>query len=145
MTMMTKKRTRTTTMRTSRAIRSATKKKKPSSLLGFPSCIFYSMILAGRYRSDFAPWIFGRSIPRGGRSATLAIGGFVKQLAFAIFLLASLAPTSVRALNPPQNVELRGVSGTIVDKDEHPVDAAVVYLKNARTLTVRTYITNDKG
>lgn len=69
----------------------------------------------------------------------------MKQLTLAILFLAVIPPGSVRAQNGSQNIELRGVSGTIVDKDEHPVDAAVVYLKNARTLTVRTYITNEKG
>jgi hypothetical protein len=59
--------------------------------------------------------------------------------------MAIVLPGAARAQNGSANSELRGVSGTIVDKDEHAVASAVVYLKNARTLTVRTYITNDKG
>jgi hypothetical protein len=41
--------------------------------------------------------------------------------------------------------ELRGVIGTVTDKSENPVATAVVYLKNVRTLTVRTYISGEKG
>jgi hypothetical protein len=69
----------------------------------------------------------------------------MKRLTLAILFLALVAPGAARAQNGSSNAELRGVSGTILDKDEHPVDAAVVYLKNVRALTVRTYITNDKG
>ena len=69
----------------------------------------------------------------------------MRQLALVILLLVLVAPGAFPAQNGSSNIELRGVSGTILDKDEHPVASAVVYLKNARTLTVRTYITNDKG
>ena len=74
-----------------------------------------------------------------------AAKGSMRQLTFAVLFLVLMAPVLVRAQNASTNSELRGVSGTVIDKDEHPVDAAVVYLKNARTLTVRTYITNNKG
>ena len=45
----------------------------------------------------------------------------------------------------PQQSELRSVHGTILDKAENPVSSAVVYLKNVRTLTVRTYISEKSG
>ena len=45
----------------------------------------------------------------------------------------------------PRSSQLRGVSGIVCDKDENPISSAVVYLKNVRTLTVRTYISGDKG
>ena len=35
--------------------------------------------------------------------------------------------------------------GTVVDKDENPLASAIVHLKNVRTLTVRTYITDTTG
>jgi hypothetical protein len=44
-----------------------------------------------------------------------------------------------------QQVELRTVHGTVVDKNEGPINSAVVYLKNVRTLTVKTYISNSAG
>ena len=65
------------------------------------------------------------------------------RLTLVVLFLALVAPALVRGQN--SSTELRGVSGAVVDKDEHPVDSAVVYLKNTRTLTVRTYITNGKG
>ena len=43
------------------------------------------------------------------------------------------------------STELRGISGTVCDKNENPISSAVVYLKNIRTLTVRTYISGEKG
>jgi hypothetical protein len=51
----------------------------------------------------------------------------------------------VKAQGGSPSSELRGVSGVVFDKSENPISSAVVYLKNNRTLTVRTYITGDKG
>jgi hypothetical protein len=44
-----------------------------------------------------------------------------------------------------QQAELRTVHGTVVDKNEAPIPSAVVYLKNVRTLAVKTYISNSSG
>jgi hypothetical protein len=41
--------------------------------------------------------------------------------------------------------ELRTVHGAVLDKGENPVSSAVVYLKNVRTLAVRTYISDRSG
>ena len=41
--------------------------------------------------------------------------------------------------------ELRTVRGTVLDKDENPLASAIVHLKNVRTLTVRTYISDSAG
>lgn len=41
--------------------------------------------------------------------------------------------------------QLRTVRGQVVDKDENPVAAGVVYLKNTKTMTVKTYIADDAG
>jgi len=67
----------------------------------------------------------------------------MRRLTVIVLFLTLITPVLARAQNP--NAELRGVSGAVLDKDDHPVDSAVVYLKNTRTLTVRTYITNGKG
>jgi len=71
--------------------------------------------------------------------------GAMKRLTIAILFLAWIAAAPLRAQYGSPSAELRGVSGTVLDKDEHPVASAVVYLKNVRTLTVRTYISSDKG
>jgi hypothetical protein len=44
-----------------------------------------------------------------------------------------------------QETELRTVRGIVVDKSDNPLSSAVVYLKNVRTLTVKTYISNNSG
>jgi carboxypeptidase family protein len=44
-----------------------------------------------------------------------------------------------------QHAELRTVRGAVLDKAENPVPSAVVYLKNVRTLAVKTYISDRSG
>lgn len=44
-----------------------------------------------------------------------------------------------------QQSELRTVHGAVLDKAENPVSSAVVYLKNVRTLAVKTYISDRAG
>lgn len=44
-----------------------------------------------------------------------------------------------------QQSELRTVHGAVLDKAENPVSSAVVYLKNVRTLAVKTYISDRSG
>lgn len=41
--------------------------------------------------------------------------------------------------------QLRTVRGIVVDKDENPIGGAVLYLKNLKTLTVKTYIADSEG
>lgn len=40
---------------------------------------------------------------------------------------------------------LRTVHGTVISKDENPVGTAIVQLKNSRTQTVQTRITDETG
>lgn len=44
-----------------------------------------------------------------------------------------------------QQSELRTVRGAVLDKAENPIPSAVVYLKNIRTLAVKTYISDRSG
>ena len=44
-----------------------------------------------------------------------------------------------------QQDELRTVRGAVLDKSENPVATAIVYLKNVRTLAVKTYISDKAG
>ena len=41
--------------------------------------------------------------------------------------------------------ELRTVRGTVIDKDETPVDSAVVYLKNLHTQDIVTHLSASDG
>jgi hypothetical protein len=60
-----------------------------------------------------------------------------------LFLL-TLAVAQTASLAAAQG-DLKTVRGTVVDKDETPLPSAIVHLKNARTLAVRTYITDTSG
>jgi hypothetical protein len=64
--------------------------------------------------------------------------------AMLLFLACALAWAAApgRAQNPS---ELRTVRGTVTDKSEAPVASAVVYLKNTRSLTIKTYISEERG
>ena|SRR5438105_7414958 len=39
----------------------------------------------------------------------------------------------------------RTVTGTVVDKSEDPLPGSVVYLKNTKTLAVKSFISDDSG
>lgn len=70
-----------------------------------------------------------------------------------MFALAALLALGLAAGLPAQSkkdqekreAQLRTVRGTVTDRDENPVGAAVVYLKNVKTQTVKTYIADDDG
>lgn len=59
--------------------------------------------------------------------------------------LAGLFFTLLAFSASAQQSELRTVHGAVLDKSENPVASAVVYLKNVRTLTVKTYISDHAG
>jgi hypothetical protein len=59
--------------------------------------------------------------------------------------LGTLLVLMLLALSAGAQSELRTVRGAILDKAENPVSSAVVYLKNVRTLAVKTYISDRSG
>ena len=65
----------------------------------------------------------------------------------AIIALAALAAAVMFAQEKPKGKEseLRTVRGTVVDKDETPVDTAVVYLKNVHTQDITTHLSDSDG
>jgi Carboxypeptidase regulatory-like domain len=74
-------------------------------------------------RAEFAP---------SSKRIFRIIGGF---LLLALLLVPGWA----------QQSELRTVRGAVLDKAENPVASAVVYLKNVRTMAVKTYISDRAG
>ena len=74
----------------------------------------------------------------------------VKNLALVFFILLATLP-AIGALKWEQAKskgnasDLRTVRGTVVDKDETPVDSAVVYLRNAHTQDITTHISGSDG
>jgi len=45
----------------------------------------------------------------------------------------------------PARITSRTVTGRVTDKSEQPVPEAIVYLKNSKTLAIKTYITQSDG
>jgi Carboxypeptidase regulatory-like domain len=68
----------------------------------------------------------------------------VRAKMFAVLLSIVLLPAA-GTLAQKDSSELRAVRGTVMDKAENPIVGGIVYLKNVRTLTVKTYISDDTG
>jgi len=83
-----------------------------------------------------------------GITAGKAGGGSVRRLiriGAAIVLLSASLCAEPRGKKAEEAVALRDLSGAVFDKSRHPVSGAVVYLKNTRSLAIRTYITSNDG
>jgi hypothetical protein len=65
----------------------------------------------------------------------------VALIALASFVLPALPAQN----NKQKESELRTVRGTVVDKEETPVDTAVVYLKNAHSQDIITHLSGSDG
>jgi hypothetical protein len=65
-----------------------------------------------------------------------------RRLALITLMVFSVVALFAQAKHEP---ELRTVRGTVVDKQETPVESAVVYLKNARTQDITTHISDKEG
>ncbi len=64
---------------------------------------------------------------------------------WVIVPLLMLLVAFTAAAQEKRDSQLRTVRGEVLDKDDNAVASAVVYLKNLRTLTVKTYISDDAG
>ncbi len=60
-----------------------------------------------------------------------------------LVLLGSFAAATATAAG--QQGQLRTVRGTVLNASNAPMASAIVYLKNMRTLAVRTYISSNRG
>jgi uncharacterized protein YejL (UPF0352 family) len=67
----------------------------------------------------------------------------MRMLAVAMVLL--LGTIAVRGQDSKRESQLRTVRGVVSDKAETPVPTSVVFLKNMRTNTVRSYIADNEG
>jgi hypothetical protein len=66
---------------------------------------------------------------------------------FGLVVIAVLAVSVLFAQEKPKGKEseLRTVRGTVVDKEEAPVETAVVYLKNVHTQDIITHLSDTDG
>ncbi len=62
----------------------------------------------------------------------------------AIVLVFCMAMTA-GAQDKKRETQLRTVHGVVLDKEENPLPSGVVYLKNLKTQSVKTYIAEDDG
>jgi hypothetical protein len=72
-----------------------------------------------------------------------------KILALGVLLLAAssiaMGQYGVPSRRSEQGQQARSLNGSITDKNDNPVAHAVVYLKNTKTLTVKTFIAGQDG
>lgn len=70
-----------------------------------------------------------------------------RMIGLVTLLVAAATVTVLFAQEKPKGKEseLRTVRGTVVDKQENPVDTAVVYLKNAHTQDIITHLSDTDG
>jgi hypothetical protein len=70
-----------------------------------------------------------------------------RKLALVTAVVMAMAATMLFAQGNPKgkDSELRTVRGTVIDKDETPVDSAVVYLKNLHTQDIVTHLSASDG
>ena len=45
----------------------------------------------------------------------------------------------------PETANQRSVQGAVTDAKDNPVSGAVVYIKNSKTLQIRSFVTKDQG
>ncbi len=74
---------------------------------------------------------------------SIARSSLILALGFAVFV--SAAATGFAQNNKKGDAELRTIHGSVVDPSETPAPTSVVYLMNAKTQAVRTYIADDAG
>jgi protocatechuate 3,4-dioxygenase beta subunit len=67
-------------------------------------------------------------------AALLLIGSFTVDGAFA-----------ADKKDKGESANQRSVQGTVTDGKDNPVNGAVVYIKNAKTLQIRSFITKEQG
>ena len=79
-------------------------------------------------------------------SRTLGIGIlFLSALACKAQLSIPLGGNSPDNNKKPTRITSRTLTGMVLDKSSKPIAEAVVYLKNTKTLAVKTYIAQNDG
>jgi hypothetical protein len=86
------------------------------------------------------PRFTSRGLP--GIFSIRASCGLALLLALTAF---AISPVYARNQDKKGEAALRTIHGTVVDKSENPAPSSVVYLLNAKTQAVKTYIADDAG
>lgn len=93
-------------------------------------------ILPNMTRNRFASPSLGLSI----RSTA-----FASLLGLAVFAFAPAVPGAASLVAEQRGTAQRIVSGKVVDKSDVALKGAVVYLKDDKTLSVKSFIADDSG
>jgi Carboxypeptidase regulatory-like domain len=69
-------------------------------------------------------------------------GVLLVALAAAIFVPGGRSQESEKAAKA-REAKLRTIHGSVIDRDENPVPESIIYLKNLRSQSVKTYISDS--
>jgi hypothetical protein len=78
-------------------------------------------------------------------SGNRLIEGLTRRRLLALASVAMLILLVSAAYARQEKGQLRTVHGTVYNSSDQPIGSAVVYLKNVRTLAIRTYISDHNG
>ena len=69
----------------------------------------------------------------------------MNRIATVLLVTAVVLAGAGFAVAQDRDSQLRTVRGQVLSKDDNSISGAVVYLRNLRTQTVKTYISDDAG
>ncbi|MFZ3329557.1 MAG: carboxypeptidase-like regulatory domain-containing protein [Candidatus Acidiferrales bacterium] len=73
----------------------------------------------------------------------------ILKILTALFLIFfAVVPSRAQEESKAQKkaeAQLKTLHGSVIDKDENPVPSSVVYLKNVKSQSVKTYIADESG
>ncbi len=64
---------------------------------------------------------------------------------FGVMALSPALPAQAQFSRSSKEPQIRSVSGEVMNSDDAPVKDAVVYLKNLKSLAIKSYITQPDG
>jgi Carboxypeptidase regulatory-like domain len=73
---------------------------------------------------------------------------FLKIFAALFLVFFVVVPSRAQEESKAQKkaeAQLKTLHGSVIDKDENPVPSSVVYLKNVKSQSVKTYIADESG
>jgi hypothetical protein len=77
--------------------------------------------------------------------AYIVLFAFVAMSCVALQFQVPLGSRDSSGDSKPKRVTSRTLTGLVLDKSDHPVPNAVVYLKNAKTLAVKSFFAEKDG
>ena len=79
------------------------------------------------------------------RQIAVILGGLLMFAAIAVVPRAAAAATATTTAETNKVPQLRTVEGEVCSKDGSPIKGAVVYLKDEKSLAVKSYLSDEQG